>query len=187
ERDRVDWRLTLTVAPTPAALLGGPLLQYPYVRHIHNLIAPAAQEVERTPRQPGLPPLARVYHARLRRGPPGGLHNSDTNPLAGLPALFRVGKVGNHCLWGDPRLPAADDREPQRHARPGRGRRPRIRAALRPTAAGTVAAGMRLCPRDRGIAARRRHPLLLHRYARRPLRRAPAPVRRLRPDPVSGQ
>src|SRR5262249_58224551 len=34
ERDGVDWRMTMSVTPTLAAMLSDPLLQYRYVRHI---------------------------------------------------------------------------------------------------------------------------------------------------------
>src|SRR5436305_242984 len=43
ERDGVDWRLTMSVTPTLAAMLSDPLLQYRYVRHIDNLIALATK------------------------------------------------------------------------------------------------------------------------------------------------
>ena len=39
ERDGVDWRLTMSVTPTLAAMLSDPLLQYRYLRHLDNLIA----------------------------------------------------------------------------------------------------------------------------------------------------
>src|SRR5262245_27139446 len=39
ERDGVDWRMTMSVTPTLAAMLSDPLLQYRYVRHLDNLIA----------------------------------------------------------------------------------------------------------------------------------------------------
>src|SRR5262245_65290128 len=50
ERDGVDWRLTMSVTPTLAAMFADPLLQYRYVRHIDNLIALAGKEIERTRR-----------------------------------------------------------------------------------------------------------------------------------------
>src|SRR3954462_8059221 len=48
ERDGADWRLTMAVPPPLPAILSAPLLQYRYDRHIDNLIALAAKEVERT-------------------------------------------------------------------------------------------------------------------------------------------
>ena len=38
ERDGVDWRMTMSVTPTLAAMLSDPLLQYRYVQRIENLI-----------------------------------------------------------------------------------------------------------------------------------------------------
>src|SRR4249920_3442341 len=62
ERDGVDWRLTMSVTPTLAAMLSDPLLQYRYVRHIDNLIALAGEEIERTRWQPEFHHLALMYH-----------------------------------------------------------------------------------------------------------------------------
>src|SRR5438876_807166 len=67
ERDGADWRMTMSVTPTLAAMLSDPLPQYRYVRHIDNLIALAAKEVERTRWQPEFNHLARMYHDRFRR------------------------------------------------------------------------------------------------------------------------
>src|SRR3954471_14720051 len=58
ERDGADWRLTMSVTPTLAAMLCDPLLQSRYVRHLDNLIALARKEVERTRWQPEVNPLA---------------------------------------------------------------------------------------------------------------------------------
>src|SRR5204863_1934289 len=37
ERDGVDWRLTMSITPTLAAMLSDPLLQYRYLRQLDNL------------------------------------------------------------------------------------------------------------------------------------------------------
>ena len=66
ERDGVDWRMTMSVTPTLAAMLSDPLLQYRYVRHIDNLIALTGKELERTRWQPEFNHLARMYHEQLR-------------------------------------------------------------------------------------------------------------------------
>src|SRR5206468_2080445 len=44
ERDGADWRVTMSITPTLAAMLSDPLLQYRYVRHIDNLIALSCKE-----------------------------------------------------------------------------------------------------------------------------------------------
>ena len=50
--DRVDFRLTMSVSPTLAAMLSDPLLQNRYVRHINKLIELAEKEMERTAHDP---------------------------------------------------------------------------------------------------------------------------------------
>src|SRR6202035_3526004 len=65
ERDGVDWRMTMSVTPTLAAMLSDPLLQYRYVRHIDNLIALARKEIERTRWEPEFNRLAHMYHDRF--------------------------------------------------------------------------------------------------------------------------
>src|SRR6516162_7639915 len=67
ERDGVDWRLTMSVTPTLAAMLADPLLQERYLRHLDNLIALAAKEVERTRWEPAFHRLARMYQDRFVR------------------------------------------------------------------------------------------------------------------------
>src|SRR5262245_35324230 len=67
ERDGVDWRLTMSVSPTLAAMLTDPLLQSRYVRHIDNLIALAEKELKRTKGDRQFQDLAEMYHQRFRR------------------------------------------------------------------------------------------------------------------------
>jgi 1,4-alpha-glucan branching enzyme len=62
ERDGTDFRMTMSVSPTLAGMLADPLLQYRYVRHLENLIALSAKEVERTRWQPEFHGLAQMYH-----------------------------------------------------------------------------------------------------------------------------
>ena len=61
----VDWRLTMSVTPTLAAMLSDPLLQCRYVRHINNLIHLAEKEIQRTRWQPEFNRLARMYYDRF--------------------------------------------------------------------------------------------------------------------------
>src|SRR5258705_682341 len=67
ERDGADWRLTMSVTPTLAAMFADPLLQLRYVRHIDNLIALSAKEIERTKWTPEFHHLAHMYHNRFIR------------------------------------------------------------------------------------------------------------------------
>src|SRR5207244_7215038 len=48
ERDGVDWRMTMSISPTLAAMLSDPLLQERYLRHLDNLLALAGKVLERT-------------------------------------------------------------------------------------------------------------------------------------------
>src|SRR5437899_8826502 len=66
ERDGVDWRMTMSVTPTLAAMLADPLLQYRYVRHIDNLIALSGKETERTRWQPECNYRSHMYRQRVR-------------------------------------------------------------------------------------------------------------------------
>ncbi|HVY69001.1 MAG TPA: DUF1957 domain-containing protein, partial [Verrucomicrobiae bacterium] len=48
ERDKIDYRLTLTLSPTLCAMLLDPLLQDRYARHLDGLIELAQKEIHRT-------------------------------------------------------------------------------------------------------------------------------------------
>jgi 1,4-alpha-glucan branching enzyme len=69
ERDKVNFRLTMSVTPTLASMLTDSLLQERYVKHINSLIELAHKEVERTRWLPEFQKLAVMYlnlftHAR---------------------------------------------------------------------------------------------------------------------------
>jgi 1,4-alpha-glucan branching enzyme len=65
ERDRLPVTLTLSLSPTLCAMLQDPLLQTRYERHLSGLIELAEKELFRTHWDPGLRPLAELYHRRL--------------------------------------------------------------------------------------------------------------------------
>ncbi len=67
ERDRVPWKLTMSVTPTLAAMLQDELLRSRCVRHLDSLIALADQELARTSTQPAFHRLARMYRERFVR------------------------------------------------------------------------------------------------------------------------
>jgi 1,4-alpha-glucan branching enzyme len=93
ERDNVDWRLTMSVTPTLAAMLADPLLQYRYVRHLDNLIALAGKEIERTRWQPEFHHLALMYHARFSRCRDVFVNQYGNNILHGFRRFFDAGKL----------------------------------------------------------------------------------------------
>jgi 1,4-alpha-glucan branching enzyme len=66
ERDRVDYRLTMSMSPTLCSMLRDPMLQERYVRHIGRLIELAGKEIERTKWDPQLNPLAWNYHQQFQ-------------------------------------------------------------------------------------------------------------------------
>src|SRR5437763_11717065 len=99
ERDGADWRVTMSVTPTLAAMLCDPLLQYRYVRHIDNLIALAGKEVERTRLQPEFNQLARMYHERFQRARDVFVKQYNNNLLNGFRRFFELGKL-ELITWG---------------------------------------------------------------------------------------
>jgi 1,4-alpha-glucan branching enzyme len=66
EREKVGFRLTLSISPTLAEMLRDELLQNRYVRHLERLIELAEREVARTRRDAVLAPLAGMYLERFR-------------------------------------------------------------------------------------------------------------------------
>jgi 1,4-alpha-glucan branching enzyme len=93
ERDGTDWRLTMSVTPTLAAMLSDPLLQSRYLRHIDNLIALSAKEIERTRWQPEFHGLAQMYHQRFLRARDVFAKQYGNNLLHGFRRFFEAGKL----------------------------------------------------------------------------------------------
>ena len=93
ERDGTDWRLTMSVTPTLAAMLSDPLLQSRYLRHIDNLIALSAKEIERTRWQPEFHPLALMYNDRFRRARDVFVKQYNNNLLQGFRRFFDAGNL----------------------------------------------------------------------------------------------
>ena len=93
ERDGADWRLTMSITPTLSAMLSDPLLQYRFVRHIDNLIALAAKEIDRTRWQPELHHLAHMYHYRFQRAHDVFVKQYNNNLLLGFRRFFEAGKL----------------------------------------------------------------------------------------------
>jgi 1,4-alpha-glucan branching enzyme len=66
-RDGIDFRLTFSVTPTLASMLGDPLLQSRYLERIERQIELAEKEVARTASDPMVNPVARMYRALFTR------------------------------------------------------------------------------------------------------------------------
>lgn len=93
ERDGADWRMTMSVTPTLAAMFSDPLLQYRYVRHIDNLIALSGKEIERTRWQPEFSALAHMYHNRFLRCREVFVNQYQNNLVNGFRRFFEMGKL----------------------------------------------------------------------------------------------
>jgi 1,4-alpha-glucan branching enzyme len=93
ERDGADWRMTMSVTPTLAAMLADPLLQLRYVRHIDNLIALSAKELDRTRWQPEYFALAQMYHERFLACRDLFVNKYGHNLLNGFRHFFETGKL----------------------------------------------------------------------------------------------
>ena len=62
-RDKVDYRLTISLSPTLISMFIDPLLQKKYLRHIEKLIELSGREIDRTSWQPQFNRLAHMYHS----------------------------------------------------------------------------------------------------------------------------
>jgi 1,4-alpha-glucan branching enzyme len=93
ERDGVDWRVTMSVTPTLAAMFADPLLQFRYVRNIDNLITLASKELDRTQWQPEFKALAQMYYDRFTRCREVFVNQYGNNLLNGFKRFFDSGKL----------------------------------------------------------------------------------------------
>lgn len=60
-RDKIDFRITISLTPTLISMLTDPLLQDRYYKHINQLVELAHKEIERTAWQPQFQGLATMY------------------------------------------------------------------------------------------------------------------------------
>lgn len=61
-RDKVPYRITVSLSPTLMAMLMDPHLQHKYLRHLDKLIELSEKEIERTKWEPPFNRLAHMYH-----------------------------------------------------------------------------------------------------------------------------
>jgi 1,4-alpha-glucan branching enzyme len=64
-RDKVQFRLTLSLTPPLCAMLNDELLRERYLRYLDRAIGLAKREIDRTQPQPEVNHLARIYHSRF--------------------------------------------------------------------------------------------------------------------------
>jgi 1,4-alpha-glucan branching enzyme len=78
-RDDVDFRVTMSISPTLAAMFSDPLLQDRYVRHINKLIELAGKELDRTSHDPHYHGLALMYYNRFIDAREAFVHHYQKN------------------------------------------------------------------------------------------------------------
>ncbi len=66
-RDKVGFRITMSLTPTLLSMLLDPLLQQRYLKHLDKLIELSHKEIDRTRWQPQFNHLALMYHHRFTR------------------------------------------------------------------------------------------------------------------------
>ncbi len=91
--DGVDFRLTLSLSPTLAAMLADPLLQSRYVKRLEGLIELADKEIKRTRSQPEFNVLALMYNKRLLQVREAFVERYDQDLLQAFKGLQELGKV----------------------------------------------------------------------------------------------
>jgi 1,4-alpha-glucan branching enzyme len=64
-RQRIDFRITISISPTLASMLADPLLKSRYMRRLDLMIELAAKELKRTRSEPLVHPLSKTYNNRL--------------------------------------------------------------------------------------------------------------------------
>jgi 1,4-alpha-glucan branching enzyme len=93
ERDGIDWRLTMSVTPTLAAMFDDPLLQSRYVRNIDNLLSLSEKEVRRARFEPAFHKLAKFYYERFQICKSVFTEKYSNNLLNGFRRFHQTGKL----------------------------------------------------------------------------------------------
>ena len=91
--DGIDFRLTFSVSPPLAAMLGDPLLQSRYAEALERLIELAEKEEARTKSDSALHPLARMYRTLFGRVYDAFVNRYRRNLLNGFRRFVDLGKV----------------------------------------------------------------------------------------------
>jgi 1,4-alpha-glucan branching enzyme len=63
DKDKVDYKLTISVSPTLLAMLSDGHLQWKYLKHLDKLIELSGKEIDRTRWEPHFNKLAHMYHS----------------------------------------------------------------------------------------------------------------------------
>lgn len=92
-RDGVDFRLTMSITPPLAAMLGDELLQNRYVHHIERLIELSHREIERTRFEPDFHESAKMYLRKFSECRETFVDHYHRNLLTGFKAAQDSGKL----------------------------------------------------------------------------------------------
>ncbi|WP_409343193.1 1,4-alpha-glucan branching protein domain-containing protein [Paenibacillus sp. MBLB4367] len=92
-RDAVDFRVTMSLTPSLLSMLGSPLLQTRYIRHMDNLIMLADKECERTKEDEAFAPLAAMYAEHFTHIRSQFIHRYGGNLINGFRALQDSGHL----------------------------------------------------------------------------------------------
>ena len=154
ERDKVDFRLTVSLTPPLLSMMQDPLLKLRAARHIDECIKLATQRAGQRAGQ---------AVARRRRADPLPLLDGEARlgrlrrrPDARLPRLPERRKARGHHLPGDALDPPALQGLPGGDPRAGPDREAAVRAGLRPQPARHLARRERLDARARRVPRRPR-------------------------------
>jgi len=90
-RDEVDFRVTMSISPTLAAMLSDHLLQDRYVRHIDKLIELAEKEVVRTSHDAQYHGLALMYYGRFMDAREGFVNHYQKNLIHAFKKFQELG------------------------------------------------------------------------------------------------
>ncbi|MBI5700754.1 DUF1957 domain-containing protein [Candidatus Saganbacteria bacterium] len=92
-RDNVDFRITMSVTPTLAAMLSDELLQNRYIKHIESLIELSYKEIERTRWEPAFNYLAHMYNNKFIEARVAYVERYNRNLINGFKKFQDLGKL----------------------------------------------------------------------------------------------
>jgi len=92
-RQEVDFRVTMSISPTLAAMFCDPLLQERYVRHITKLIELAEKELDRTAHDPQYHGLAYMYYNRFKDARDIFVHHYQRNLISAFKKFQESGSL----------------------------------------------------------------------------------------------
>lgn len=92
-RDKVDFRLTMSLTPTLISMLTDPFLQSRYLRHLEKLIELSQKEIERTRWEPQFNRLALMYNHRFNQARRLFAETYNRNLVTAFRNLQEMGKL----------------------------------------------------------------------------------------------